>query len=252
MGAIELYNEQVKQIVKIDSLFDSLEDSVSAGKRKVTNELISAVTDKVEPVAAGMIQQFEAQPEEIRYALFLGFMRSLNKRFEKEADAYVTSKVPAPTEQTEKPDITDEQKKTLVENRKELLDRAKVLGAMAVDLGEMTQLDFENSLPKRRNLSGPRGKRAISFYKLTVGDTEYETMAEVAKANGYEKAAELTKAIRETGDKVNLTNPPKEFSFTLKNGNVLHAVDTRSDSERATEAETPDSDDDNGEDDDED
>lgn len=259
--ALDLFREQVAQIVKIDNVFDSLEDSATAGKRKVTNELIAGVAEGVKPVADDMIAKIKAIPEEQRYAVYLGFTRALAKEFDKDADAFVTARIPAPTEQTDKPNVSDEQKKTLAESRKSLLERARVLGAMAVDLGEMTEAELEDMLPKRRNLSGPRGKRAISNYDLYVGETKYETMAEVAKANGYEKAAELTKAIRETGGEVkdgkpegiNLTNPPKEFSFTLKNGQVLKATDRRSDAERSTaEAETPENgSDENSDDDDE-
>lgn len=249
----ELFQDQLAQIAKIDKVFDSLDDSATASKRKITNELIAGVQDTVKPVAEDMIAKIEAIPEEQRFAIYLGFTRMLAKKFEKDADAFVVSRVPEPTEQKDKPEISDSQRKTLMENRKSLLERAKVLGEMSVDMGEISQEDYEDMLPKRRHLSGPRGKRAISFYDLFVGDTKYESMAEVAKAHGYNKAKELTAAIRAdrevNGEKipgVNLTDPPREFSFTLKDGQVLRAVDTRQDSER--EPDEDDSDDDDDED----
>lgn len=88
---------------------------------------------------------------------------------------------------------------------------------------------------------------------------KYDSLAEVAKAHGYDKAKELTAALKTevkdgetvTYPGINLTNPPREFEFTMKNGKVLKASDTRTEDQRTPEnSEASDDSSDDDEDDD--
>lgn len=258
MSALELFRQNLAQITKIDNVLDSLEDSQAAGKRKITNELIAKETERAKPVADQIISSINSAPsDDIKFPLYLALVKFLEDEFSKAADAYVVSQIPAVDPNAEKPEVSDSERKALIDQRKALTERARIVGDMAVDMGEITREEYEAQLPKRRNLSGPRGKRAISFYVLTVDGVKYDSLAEVAKAHGYDKAKDLTAAIRtevKDGETVvypgvNLTDPPREFEFTMKNGKVLKASDTRTDEQRNEKPETPDSEDNSDEDD---
>jgi hypothetical protein len=236
MAAVELFESLVEQIFNIDEVLNTEEDAKASGRRKIVNDLVSDQETVVTPVASSLIEKMEGVPTDALPGIYLGLIRKLEKHFAKRVTEMVDKLVPSPTEAAEpKEEISDEHRTALLESRKDLLEKARVIGDLAVKTDELSEEDYEAKLPKRRNVAGKRGKRAISWFTLSVGDTNYDSIAEVAKANGYEKAAELTKAIRDSG--TNLTHPPKSFSFQMKNGNVLEAVDTRTEDEREDDEE---------------
>lgn len=243
-SALELFEDLISQIEKIDEVLNTEDDAKASSKRRITNDLIAEQADRVQPNLQSLISNLEQLPDEELPGMFLGFVRGLEKHFGKKVDALVDALVPEPDPNAEKKEeVPEDQKNQLLLTRKDLLDKVRVIGDLAVTMQEITAEDLELKIPKRRNVAGKRGKRAISYYNLSVGEKSYDSLAEIAKDHGYEKAADLTKAIRETpigdtGKGINLTDPPKYWSFTMKDGEVLEAVDTRSEDEREADAET--------------
>jgi hypothetical protein len=227
---VEIYYTLKETIDEIDVQLDSVGDQKAAGKRKITNDLIEEFKDVWEPVVAKLSEQLNSFEPDKRAGVYNGFVRALTKAFGDETSAFVDTLVPAEVEGEASTSIPAETLAGLQKTRSELYGQIKAI----VDIAK--QLDgTELEMPKRRYGGvGKRGKRALTQYKFTVDGVEVKNLAEVAKGNGYEKSADLTKALREA--KVDTTTPPKEFSFELPNGKTLNAVDTRSDDERAADA----------------
>jgi hypothetical protein len=243
-SAIELVNDLVGKINEIDEVLNTEEDAKASSRRRIVSDLIAAQAPKIQPNLDSLIKTMEGVTDEDLPGIFLGFIRGLEKAFGKKVSTLVDAQIPEiDPEAVKKDEVPEDQKNQLLLTRKDLLDKARVIGDLAVTMEEITPEDLEALLPKRRNVAGKRGKRAISWYTLSVGEKTFDNMSEVAKAFGYEKAADLTKAIRETpvgetGKGIDLTNPPKSFSFTLKDGSVLEAVDTRTEDEREEDADS--------------
>lgn len=247
---IDIYYTLKATIDEIDVQLDSVGDQKAAGKRKITNDLVEEFKDVWEPTLAKLIEQLNSMEPNKRAGVYNGFVRGLTKAFSDETSAFVDTLVPAEVEGEASDSIAPEALANLQKTRSELYAQIKAI----VDIAK--QLDgTELEMPKRRYGGvGKRGKRALTQYKFTVDGVEVKNLAEAAKNNGYEKSADLTKALREV--KIDTTTPPKEFSFELPNGKTLNAVDTRSDEERAADAveaatEPDNSEDENGDDDDE-
>lgn len=230
-GALALFEDLVEQIGKIDEVLNTEDDAKASSRRKILNELVAQSADRVKPNLDSLVNNLSQLSDEDLPGIFYGFVRGLEKAFGKKASEIVDKMIPEPDPNAEKaPEIPEDQKNSLLITRKDLLEKARVIGDLAVKTDELSEADYEAKLPKRRNVTGKRGKRAISFYTLSVGDKSFDSLGEVAKEFGYDKASDLTKAIRESG--TNLTKPPKSFSYTLKDGSVLEAVDTRTEDER--------------------
>jgi hypothetical protein len=247
---IDIYYTLMETLKEIDVQLDAAGDQKAAGKRKITNDLVEEFKDVWEPVVANLSKQLEAFEPNKRAGVYNGFVRALTKAFADETSAYVETLVPAEAEQTET--VSPETLASLQKTRSELYAQVKAIVNIAKQL-DGTELE----MPARRYGGvGKRGKRALSNYTFTVDGAEFKNLSEVAKSNGYEKAAELTKALRDA--KIDTTNPPKDFQFTLPNGKTLSAHDNRSDEERAADAveaaanpepdDVPDEDDENGDD----
>lgn len=225
---IDIYYTLMETLKEIDTQLDAAGDQKAAGKRKITNDLIDEYKDVWEPVVAKLSEQLNSFEPSKRAGVYNGFVRALTKAFGEETSAFVETLVPAETEQTET--VSPEVLASLQKTRSELYAQVKAIVNIAKQL-DGTELE----MPARRYGGvGKRGKRALSNYKFTVDGAEVKNLSEAAKNNGYEKSADLTKALRDA--KVDTTNPPKEFSFTLPNGKTLNAVDTRTDDERAADA----------------
>ena len=84
----------------------------------------------------------------------------------------------------------------------------------------------------RRGSTGKRGPRNLSLFTFWIdGDEVDMTIGQIAKENGYDKAGDLTKALRAAGFD---TKDGDSFSnFKLPNGKVL--TGERDDSEEEEE-----------------
>lgn len=233
----EIYSQLHTLIVDIDEKLDASGDSTAATTRKVTNELIEEAKDQWTPASTAIVSQFEAMSEDQKIGVYFGLIRALNSELGKPINELLKNKVEA----MPKPEIvplTDEEKTTLEETRKGLVVKIKSVIEMAKNFG--VEADME--MPKRRTgKTGPRGKRALSFFTWSIEDKTYDKLRDVVEEySEYSKVSELTKAMREV--KIDTTNPGSKIEFTLPDGKVLVGV-------RDTSDDDDDDDDDSSDDD---
>lgn len=232
---LNVYNTLKDQIEAIDEKLDSVQDSATAGKRKITNDLVSENEAFWKIVSDSIIEQMknEGITDEQRTAAYYGITRALTKEFGDTSEKFVEARVPAKPE-GETPTISPEDLSALQESRKTLYQQVKVLADLVVQTGAAESLEELDVPGPRKGAVGPRGKRALSYYSFEVDGKTYDKLTEVAQANGYEKVVELTKAFKAA--EVNTTNPPRVFKVTLANGKELTATDSRTDEERGADA----------------
>lgn len=225
----EMYDQLMEVINEIDVKLDSLSGGKSASKTKVLNTLVADHSDKWEGAVNDMIAQLETLDEASQAAVYTGFMSKLRKTFDKSVNSYVEGLVDS--QPVQEALISPEEAEVLSKKRSEVYQKVKSVVELADAFGE----EFE--MPRiRRGSSGKRGPRNMSLFDYFIDGEEQKDLSigEIAKANGYEKAAELTDALRKSGFD---TKEGTEFTgFALPNGKVLSGV--RDDSEEVEEEDT--------------
>ena len=102
-----------------------------------------------------------------------------------------------------------------------------------------TVADEDLEMPRvRRGSSGKRGPRNMSLFVYSIDGVEVEdaSIGQIAKENGYEKAAELTAALKATGFD---THKGTEFdNFTLPNGKILSGFKPDDDEEEEEDSDS--------------
>jgi len=210
----EIHGKLLEAINEIDAQLDSLSGGKAAGKRKIVADL----TDKHSTVyraalddVLGFIKNLDAEK---KAAVVSAFQTELRKSFDAEVSAYVEALVES--QPVQEALITPEQAETLSKQRSELYQQIKAVVGVAESVGE-EPLEMPSS---RRGASGPRGPRNLSMFTFYINDEEVDkTIGQIAKENGYEKSADLTKALRDSGFD---TKDGVSFDdFELPNGKIL-------------------------------
>lgn len=232
----------LEQIAELDEKMDSWQDSTTAGKRKIKNELVDERKDSWSKVVTALSEQLDnIEDPRQRYGSFLGFMRALEDKYAKAADAYVAELVESQPK-TETVEVSDDVKKSTAEERSKLYSNFKKLRDLVIGFGAIDEDDPDWVMPQtRRSNVGKRGKRALSLMTWAIDGTEVseddDNQRGVATLLGFEKSSDFTKALKDAG--VNTTQPGDGFEVEIK-GKVVSAT-------RVAEA-TSDSDEDEDED----
>ena len=219
-----IYEGAITNVNDIDEKLDSFTDQETAGKRKVSNDLVEASRDKWEPFSTQAVKQMAEMSPEVFAGVYLGIQKQLKDEFDKSVSEFITSKVSdmPPVE----PLISEEEAESLRKVRSGLYQQIKSVRELAIQVGEATEEDDNWKMPKmRRGAHGKRGKRALSLYSWFFNGEEVEdvdTVREVSAHLGYERAALFTEALRDAG--IDTRNPPAEFEFTHPSGVVVTAV----------------------------
>lgn len=239
----EIHAEIVKSINDIDEKLDSLVDTATAGKRKISNDLVEQYEPVWSPVVAGLIEQIRGMDADQMTAVFYGLTRSLDSEFKEVAGKFVeelSENAPKAT-----PLISEDEAEELSKVRSELYQKAKAVVDLAANFG-----DDELDMPKtRRGSRGKRGKRALSLVTWSIDGSpvaeDDDSVAGVAKLLGFDKAKDFTEALRSGGvpaveaNAIDTRNPADTFSVEI-NGKTVSAskVDESDDSdEDSTEEE---------------
>lgn len=238
---VPLYEGVREQILEIDARLEAAGDTKSAGRRAMVNGLVTNAAANTEPAVTQFVAHvnslFDGGNVDEALGLFYGFIRSAEKELKEKFDKIVAERVEAQP-QVEQVEISPEEQAALSKKRSEFAKQAKMLK----ELGTMLGVDENSfaSFPTRVGSRGPRGPRALSLFDWAVnGETlsgEENSLLKIATNHGYEKKADLTKAMREA--EIDTKNPPAQITFTLKDGAVLTGVKRAVDDEPDDEDET--------------
>jgi hypothetical protein len=232
MDMMDLYGQIIDNINEIDIELDSLTGGNSAGKRKVTTNLEEKHASVYEGPLNQTLEFISGQSEEIQAAVVSAFMDGLRGKFGKSTDSYISAIVD--NQPTQEALITEEEAALKSSQRSDLYQKAKSIVQLLESVGE------EVEMPKaRRGSSGKRGPRNLSLFTFSINGEDVDmTVAQLAEAGGYSKAAELTKALRDPNESSNWkgfdTKDGAQFDdFSMPNGKVLSGF--RDDSEASDE-----------------
>lgn len=227
-----MHQQFMETIGEIDTVLDSLSGSKAAGKRKVTNDLVEKNEAAWKEAVDGTIAYLDAQPIEIQAAVVNAFKSKLDEKYGKEVTGYIEGLVDQ--QPVQQPLATEEEGEKLSKQRSELYQRVKAI----VELNESVGGDPLDMPKMRRGSSGKRGPRNLSLFVFEIDGEEVDmTVGQIAKNNGYEKASELTEALREFGFD---TREGSEFdNFELPNGKKLSGVRQDDEDEEKEPEEAP-------------
>lgn len=210
----EIHAQLMETVDEIDTKLDSLTGGKTAGKRKIVNDLMEKHSAKWSQAVNDTVAFVQQQDPEVQAAVVSAFMSELRKNFDKGVSNYIEALVDS--QPVQEPLITEEEAAVLSTQRSELYQKIKAIVQLAetVDEGPF-------DMPKmRRGSTGKRGPRNLSLFTFWIdGDEVDMTIGQIAKENGYDKASELTKALRESGFD---TRDGDSFEdFELPNGKLL-------------------------------
>jgi len=214
----EMYDTLMEAIAEIDTNLDSLDDSGSAGKRKISNDLIVANQENVDKVTGQLIPQLRNLDADTLAGVFRGIVQGLTKEFGEEVSKTIEEKVEAAPKV--EPLVTEEEAKELSGQRSELYKSVK----QVVNLAEV-MYQLELTMPKiRRGSKGKRGPRIVTQMNWSIdGEMLDEEIKykEVAIACGFEGSAKLTAFLRE--QEVDTKAPANnEIRVNLPDGRELY------------------------------
>lgn len=247
---IATYRVVKEKIDALDEQLDALSDRKGAGKRA----LINAMIEEQKEDWGGTLQNFSAALSnvenekgfEVAAGIYYGFLKAITDQFKEKFDKFVQEKVDAQPV-TQVVEMSPEEVEKLSEQRKAYAKQAKMIMELGTTLGAN-----EDDFPKikvRTGARGKRGPRALSLFDWFIdGEAlsgEDNSLLAVSRAHGYEKKADLTKAMKDGG--IDTKEPEDQITFTLKDGKVLTGqkrADAMSDEEdeddEDDEDETPD------------
>lgn len=221
----EAYDKLMAAINQIDVELDSLTGEGSSIRRRIVNDLVEKHGDVFNPAIASIVENIKNLPDEQRIAAVNAFVNTIRKEFGKSTEAILDTMVAAAPKQ--QPLITEEQAEVRQKQRSELYQKVKSIVELAASVFDEGEWDMP---PMRRGSTGKRGPRNLSLFTFFIDGAEVDmTIGQIAKENGYEKAADLTKALREkneeTGWKGFDTREGEKFDgFKLPNGKILAGV----------------------------
>lgn len=211
----EIYTELFGAINEIDVMLDSVSGSKAAGKRKVISDLTSKHEALWKSAVDNTVASLSQMEPENQAAVYYALINNLRNNFDKNVTGYVDGLVDAQPKQEAL--ISEEEVAKYSEKRSQLYAKIKTVVELAESVG-----DEVLEMPRiRRGSSGKRGPRNLSLFIFSLDGEEVEDMSigQIAKENGYEKAADLTAALKASGFD---THKGAEFAdFILPNGKVL-------------------------------
>ncbi len=231
----EMYGELKTAIDEIDNLLDSVSGSKTVGKRKVVSDLVAKHEASWKSAVDSTVSGLSNMDPETKAAVYYALVNNLRSNFDKEVVGYVDGLVDAlPTQEAL---ISEEQVGEYSEKRSQLYSKIKTVVELADTLG-----GEKLELPRvRRGSSGKRGPRNLSLFTFFINGEEVDlTIGQIAKENGYDKASELTAALKAAG--IDTHSGAEIPDFTLPNGKVLSGYrpeddDDDEDDETAEEVE---------------
>lgn len=221
-----LHDDLHKKIQEIDEQLDSQVNQKTAGKRSIVNGLIENSKETWAPVAEQLVAQLKTAPTDVQIGIYYGLLRQLNEEFSKPLAEAVDEKVKDIPE-TPATTLDEDTVKQLSGARSEIYAKIKQL----VDMNDTFGGGANMYMPKRRTGGrGKRGPRALSLFTWEIEGTEFDKLKDVAEVyDQYEKAADITAAMREAG--IDTKNPPDRIEFTLPDGKILVGTKSEEDDE---------------------
>lgn len=221
----EIYHQLHEKINELDEFLDSqTADAKTAGKRKLTNDLIEAETAAWKPIVDQLTTLLDPLSIERQIGVYFGLVRALGSAYSQKLGTEIEALVNAqPTVEVEKAD--PEKIKAVSATRSELAKQLSTLIQTLTNFNMNVLEDGTEMTPakKRTGGRGPRGKRALSYFTWTVGQQEFANLKAVVEAyDSFEKVADLTKAFRAAS--IDTKNPGERIEFTLPNGDILVGV----------------------------
>jgi len=213
----EIHADMLAAINEIDVKLDSLSGGKSAGRRKVTADLMEKYEATWQTGVNDVVTYISSQSPEVQAAVYSAFTSELRKKFDKPVSAYLEGIVDSQPKQEAL--ISEDEVEVYSKKRSELYQKIKTVVELAA-----TVSDEELEMPRiRRGTSGKRGPRNLSLFTFFIDDVEVDlTIGQIAKENGYDKASDLTKALRNEGFD---TREGSEFGpITLPNGKTLKGI----------------------------
>ena len=210
----EIYQQMMEAVNEIDVKLDSLSGGKTAGKRKIVSDLMEKHESVWSNAVTDIVNFVNGQDPEVQTAVVSALESALRKNFDKSVNAYVEGLVDS--QPVQQPLVSEEEAAVLSSQRSELYQQIKAIVGLAESIGEE---GFE--MPKmRRGSTGKRGPRNLSLFTFWIDGEEVDmTIGQIAKDNGYDKASDLTKALREAGFD---TKDGDSFEdFELPNGKTL-------------------------------
>ena len=221
----EMGRALLEDIKTLDEQLDSYQDPSTIGKRKVTGDLIEQRKGSWGPVAEKIVENLNGiDGDAERFGSFLGLQKALREAFGDAATKFIEATVEA-APKSETVEVSDDVKKAVAADRSEKYMQFKQLRTMLVDtFGKVDADDPAWTMPAvRRANVGKRGKRAINQMNWAIDGTELNpeetTYKDVAIAVGFEKAAQLTEALKAAG--INTTKPGEGFDVTVNGKNLV-------------------------------
>lgn len=226
----EMYSELKVVIDDIDEKLDSLDDSGTAGKRKMANELVESTSNMWTPVVSQLTDKLSDLDANELVGVYRGIAGELKKAFEEQ----VNKTLEAMVEQAPKsePLITQDEAVELSAQRSDVYKHIK----QVVELAEV-MYGLELTMPKiRRGSKGKRGPRVTTLMTWSIDGTELEDAKykEVAIAAGFDGSAELTKYLK---DQEIDTKAPEgnEIRVNLPDGRELYGFIPEDEDEEESE-----------------
>ncbi|UOF81961.1 hypothetical protein [Caudoviricetes sp.] len=240
---VEVYQKLTAGIAELDEVLDAqTADAKTAGKRKLTNDLIEAETAAWEPIVDQLDKILAGIPVERQIGVYFGLVRALGSSYSNKLAAEVEALVNSqPTIEVEK--LSPEKIKEMSSVRSDLARQLSTLIQTLTNFGMNILPDGTEMVPakKRTGGRGPRGKRALSYFTWWIDDVEFENLKAVVEAyDSFEKVANLTKAFREAG--IDTQKPGDRIDFTLPDGKIL--VGVKGEDAPETDSDADDDDDD--------
>lgn len=246
----EHYMQLHEQIVKIDAKLDASSDK--QGKRAYLNSLIEKHQPEITNLSEALTKYFqkcEAEGVEVttafRTAILSGLAANIEKAVTAMEEAFV-KEMP----KIEVVALSQEEEETLSKERSELAKAARTInGTYALIVQKPAEATGLPEVKARTGSRGPRGKRLISLYQLSINDVElagpFNNLGHVAKHVDGWKVKDLKEflAKEENGKITNWKELPDSFSAILPGGVKFSA-------KKVAEASANDDDDDNTDDDD--
>ena len=227
--------QKLNEINEIDSQLDAASDSKGAGKRAVANQLASEHGAQGTQIVEQISQHLNNVETPVLAGIFTQLVSDLNARFKSRVDTYLEQVAEANKAENAGATISETEIATLSEARKRLNEEYKALRSILEMFGQ--DVSGIPTPKKRTGKAGKRGPRASSQIVWTVdGETKTGTegkFANVAKNLGFpgDNLRSIAKSFREWIEanvettspsgatvKVDLSDPPSQFSFNAPNG----------------------------------
>lgn len=222
------------EIAQLDTIIEASVGGKSAGKRSLANKLALEQEENVTNLFAVVDDNFEGlSPEEIA-GIYTGLVKKLSDTYSETISTYLDSQIGEATEVT--PEVMEAAEKAM-EDRKPKVLAFKTLRNLLEMFGNDTK-----EIPEPRKWTGSRGPRTFSQFQYAINGVDLDesdnSLATVAKMGGFEKTTRLNRKGEEVGIsasaglkafltdsiKLDLKNPPDEWTAELPNGVTVSAV----------------------------